>query len=129
MGSQKQNRTAVYAAVFVGGGLGAVLRTMLSQQIPFSPDHVISASLLANLIGSAALGFFTARPKLVHPGLTAGFCGGLTTFSALAPEWQQMRAAGVANGFWQQPFVFQIVVCVLAFWLSRVVTERISSRA
>ncbi len=85
-------------AVFIGGGAGAVLRYLtgvfvlryLSFSLPF-------ATFAVNIIGCFILGFLYARfidkPEINNSlklALTAGFCGGLTTFSTFSLEMFEM---------------------------------------
>lgn len=85
-------------AVFIGGGAGAVLRYLtgvfalryLSFSLPF-------ATFAVNIIGCFILGFlyalFIDKPEINNSlklALTAGFCGGLTTFSTFSLEMFEM---------------------------------------
>ena len=78
----------IYLAVMIGGGLGSLLRFLISSFgfLPF-------ATVFINIIGSLILGFLTFffldRPEIppeLRFGLTAGFCGGFTTFSTFSVE-------------------------------------------
>lgn len=76
-------------AVACGGMAGATVRWAISDAVPTSRFHW--GTLLVNCIGSLLLGvlaerFIRSPPTRPNLGLalTAGFCGSLTTFSALA---------------------------------------------
>ena len=77
----------------VGGALGAVARRGLLVALPFDGHGWPWATFAANLAGTAVLGLLLAaaqhlpaRAILLRPFLGAGFCGALTTFSALQLE-------------------------------------------
>ena len=82
------------AAVFLGGGLGAVLRFIAGLYFPFSTFAV-------NVVGSFILGFlfafFADKPEIeksLKLALTAGFCGGFTTFSTFSFQIFEMLKNG-----------------------------------
>jgi CrcB protein len=77
------------ALAALGGGLGAVLRLGLAWAALWGwGEAFLVATLAANLAGSALIGALSVRD--LSAGAKAfwmtGFCGGLTTFSALAIE-------------------------------------------
>jgi CrcB protein len=79
------------AAVFAGGVLGALARAGLVEALPHG------AILVANLVGTFALGYFVTRlqerlPLSAYrrPFLGTGVCGALTTFSTLQVELLDM---------------------------------------
>ena len=79
------------AAVFAGGVLGALARAGLVERLPHG------AILVANLVGTFALGYFVTRlqerlPLSAYrrPFLGTGVCGALTTFSTLQVELLDM---------------------------------------
>lgn len=111
-------------AVFIGGGTGAVLRYLagvlavkvLNVNLPVS-------TFVVNIAGCFILGFlfalFVSKPE-VNPALklalTAGFCGGLTTFSTFSFEMFEM----LKNAQYMQVSVYlvsSLTVGLLAVWI------------
>lgn len=81
-------------AVFIGGGLGSLLRYCAGLYLPFP-------TLLVNVLGSFILGclftFFIDKPEInnsLKAALTIGFCGGLTTFSTFSFQLFEMFKEG-----------------------------------
>lgn len=84
-------------SVFIGGGIGSVLRHLVN--ITFGKTVLCQncalplATLSVNITGSFLLGFIyaviaqkTGFPPAVKLALSVGFCGGLTTFSTFSVE-------------------------------------------
>src|ERR1700760_2909878 len=111
------------AAIYVGGGLGAVPRLGRSEALPHGADACPWATFLVNMVGAALLGWFVTRlgeplPPSTYrrPFLATGLCGALTTFSTLQLELFRMvdggylplavayAAATIAGGFVCVPF-------------------------
>ncbi len=67
--------------VALGGGLGALVRFLVSSARPGRP-----ATLAVNVVGSALLGALAHPSPTVSALFGIGFCGGLTTFSTFAVE-------------------------------------------
>ena len=89
------------AAVFVGGGLGAVLRYYLERFLAprRTSDALISAVFVINVLGSLALGIVGAAVNVLggqdaYAGLSVGLLGGFTTFSTAMVEAVQALLAG-----------------------------------
>ena len=76
-------RTGTIAAVAAGGAAGTGLRLLAGLLLPFG-----AATLAANALGCALLGFVTARMRSTNAAalLGTGFAGALTTFSGFAVE-------------------------------------------
>ena len=79
-------------AIALGGAAGAIARVALSTLVPIG-HGVPWATLIANVLGSLLLGVVAALPtaqagfaRVRMPLIGIGFCGGLTTFSALSWE-------------------------------------------
>lgn len=79
--------------VFIGGGLGSILRYGLSKWLNNSENSFPFGTLVANVIGSLfiglILGYAAKNDSLSNSQtllLATGFCGGFTTFSSFAYE-------------------------------------------
>ncbi|MCK5875676.1 MAG: CrcB family protein [Alcanivoracaceae bacterium] len=81
----------LYLAVAIGGALGGGCRYLLGLALLGS--GLPWATLLANCMGSLLIGGYVALPtqsrwarEPIHLFVTAGFCGGFTTFSLFSLE-------------------------------------------
>ncbi len=89
-----------FAAIYVGGVIGALARVGLAEAAPHGPDQWPWATFAVNMAGALMLGYFVARLRdhpqdsLTHPFLTTGICGTLTTFSTLQLELFEMVEGG-----------------------------------
>jgi CrcB protein len=88
------------AAIFAGGFAGAVLRAALADALPPDSGQWPWATLLLNIAGALALGYFVTRlqerlplSSYRRPLLGTGLCGALTTFSTMQLELLQMLDA------------------------------------
>lgn len=74
--------------VFVGGGVGSMLRFTLSKW--FNGTAFPLGTLLANVLASIVLGYLTGRMLEASNPMKAliaiGFCGGFSTFSTFSNE-------------------------------------------
>lgn len=92
----------VGAWVFLGGGLGSVLRFGISRlQMPFLPEQFPAGTVLANILACTLLGFLILVLKdrpVANDGLkyflAIGFCGGFSTFSTFGFETVQLIKTG-----------------------------------
>ncbi|MEA9392251.1 fluoride efflux transporter CrcB [Acerihabitans sp. TG2] len=91
----------LFSAVFIGGGLGSVLRWFISLKLSGSGLPIPIGTLTVNLIGAFIIGLFLAlfmRTTHIDPAwkllITTGFCGGLTTFSTFSAEAVTMMMGG-----------------------------------
>ncbi len=89
------------AAIFVGGLIGALLRGHLAEAWPVEPGAWPWATLVVNLTGALLLGYFLTSVRTglwasgyARPFVATGFCGALTTFSAMQLELLDMVDAG-----------------------------------
>ena len=107
-------------AVFLGGGIGAVSRYLISLNLSkIFEINLPCSTFLVNIIGSFVIGFLyilfiekndiTPALKLA---LTVGFCGGLTTFSTFSLELFEMLGNNqIFHAFLY--IVLSITVCLL----------------
>jgi CrcB protein len=84
--------TSELSAVFVGGAAGALARAGIAEAWPLHAAQWPWATFAVNVAGAALLGWVVAGPRY-HRLLGTGFCGALTTFSALQLELLQMLDA------------------------------------
>lgn len=86
--------------VFVGGGLGAILRLLAVQSLAGIQFYL--GTLLVNLVGSFLIGFvYSSEVRVLTPSLKifiiTGVLGGLTTFSGFALDFVQLAQMGEAK--------------------------------
>ena len=80
-------------AIFIGAGLGALLRwwlgLTLNSYFPSIPPGTLAANLIGGYIIGVAIALFAASTALAPEWrlfVITGFCGGLTTFSTFSSE-------------------------------------------
>lgn len=112
------------ALVFLGGGLGALLRWGIARLITVSGwNHVLPVqTILANLVSVGIMGLVllglakSAHDEAVRSFWLLGFCGGLSTFSTFSLENVLLVRAGqwewaVAN------ILISVAACFAVLWL------------
>ena len=83
-----------YILVFLGGGLGSVLRYVVGRAIPATalgtsfPLGILTVNVLASVILGATAGWVAGRPDAEPWRLLigVGICGGLSTFSSFSQD-------------------------------------------
>jgi CrcB protein len=80
-------------AIFIGAGLGALLRwwlgLTLNSYFPSIPPGTLAANLIGGYIIGVAVAFFATSTAFAPEWrlfVITGFCGGLTTFSTFSSE-------------------------------------------
>ncbi|GAA1245466.1 hypothetical protein GCM10009609_06060 [Pseudonocardia aurantiaca] len=112
-----------FAAVAVGGVLGALARWGAEVAVPHAPGTFPLATFLVNVLGCLLIGALLvtitevrqAHP-LVRPFLITGVLGGFTTFSTYAVDAQELLQGGhlATAGVY---LVGTLVAALAATWL------------
>lgn len=113
--------------VFLGGGLGSVVRFGISEFVKSNfktifPIATLCSNIISCFILALAIGFFSekigANPTLKML-IIIGFCGGFSTFSTFSYETVELMRSGnliiaIAN------ILISVIVCVgLIYFLSK----------
>ena len=87
--------------VFLGGGLGSVLRYAISIRLNPILTNFYLGTFLVNILGCLLIGLLcglSSKQHLISPTtsllLATGFCGGFTTFSTFALEKYNLLKSG-----------------------------------
>ena len=78
-------------SIFIGGGLGSILRYLVTLLAKKTLMYPLIGTFFVNIVGCFIIGFVFALtinkinnfPHILRLFITAGFLGGLTTFSTL----------------------------------------------
>ena len=107
-----------YILVFVGGGLGSILRYLISSFMSKYNYDFPWATLTANFFATIILGYFLALSisgdvsDLKKAMIMTGFCGGFSTFSTFSVENFQMFQQG-QYGYAITNILASVIVCLI----------------
>ncbi len=116
--------------VFIGGGIGSVLRYLISKSFNTYFAYFYLGTFLVNILGCLFIGlilglsfkgnYLSENQILI---LATGFCGGFTTFSTFAFEKHALLTAGELFHFsfyLISSIVVGIAAVALGLWLAKV---------
>ncbi|MFN5888831.1 MAG: fluoride efflux transporter FluC [Bacteroidota bacterium] len=104
--------------IFTGGGIGALLRGFMAQNLVISSNSTFTQTLIINSVGSFIIGFLWELPLSMEWKyfLIVGLLGGFTTFSGFSIEFLQF----LQNKTWGLGFIYvisSVVLSLLLVWL------------
>ncbi len=115
--------------VFFGGGIGSMLRYLISKNFNTYFQHFFLGTFLVNIIGCLLMGiilglslknsYLTQNQTLL---LSTGFCGGFTTFSTFAFEKHSLLRAGELMHFSLYliaSIVLGVIAIAVGLWVSK----------
>lgn len=119
---------ALLGSVALGAFAGGILRSLLADWCNLDTFAIPIGTLLANVLGSFALGLVLGfmstgtMPQTIHTMIVTGFCGGLTTFSTFTGEVCSMfEKHTYSRGllYWIGSVLLTIALVALGFALGR----------
>ncbi len=115
--------------VFFGGGIGSILRYIISKNFDSYFQHFFLGTFLVNSIGCLIIGLvlgvsfksdYLSQNQILL--LSTGFCGGFTTFSTFAFQNHSLLKSGDLLHFsiyTISSIVVGVIAVALGLWLSK----------
>ena len=114
-------------AVFVGGGIGSIIRYLITKINFFSFNSFPYSTFISNIIGCLILGlaltYFMkndSQNSTIFIFITVGFCGGFTTFSTFSSEGLELINNGDLISFVLYTFT-SIFLGIIAVYLGTII--------
>ena len=116
--------SAELSAIFIGGGLGAVLRFLLARTVQIQLNSQFPFGILiVNILGSALMGLLWVLlferfdiGALWRSALLIGLLGGFTTFSSFSIDSVNMLIKGEIMSSTLY-ILASVILCLLGTWL------------
>ena len=106
-----------FLLVFIGGGLGSVLRFIFNRLIPVGsfPYSTLTVNMVGSFLIGIIIGYLISNNMLksdYYYFLIIGICGGFTTFSAFSLENLNLLRS---NGYYGFAYVltFSVFFCIV----------------
>ncbi|MCH2198926.1 MAG: fluoride efflux transporter CrcB [Flavobacteriales bacterium] len=110
-------------AVFIGGGIGSVLRYLIGKGTVNIIGDFPVGTLIANVCATAILAFALSfwgngdsAPSWLSALVIAGFCGGFSTFSTFSVDTVKLYTSG-HTGLALANVLISVIGCAFIAWM------------